>query len=650
MKKESTAGTAVGGGVVGGEEEELYLSSDSILARKLQKILSAELESDKTTLDSLNALSHFFTENSLFHRRFLRGEIERRSLEIHRQFLHDFGHLNQGLEEVSDRILDMKLKSQDMKAHLDKTKGQTRDLIQSTNALKRESAQLRRKQEVLAAFQTTFALSSEDERILIEGQPSEGFFQALADVRRVQTHCQAWIKDRDPSSDEQVLTAQETLQRIQEVTEVALRRTFQWAQAQCQSIEALGPSRAQLLPMAMRWLQERPDLFSLVLEDYCAGRRLALVRSFIDALTVGGVGGTPRPIELHAHDPPRYVGDMLAWIHLQIPTENENLQLLLRDERITQRKETCLKSIGSITEDICRPLTNRVEQILLLEASPLTLFRLINLLHFYSSTMGLATPKGSTLINTLECLEQLANKQFFKALISTVSQSVAQAEAPNPDLAPNHCTLQLLALLKDLLASSTMTEDATPKIKTVIDTVLRPLLESVQNVAAPFPTTDRDVFLLNSFYQIHSTLSLYHGTEDHLVMIQGEIDLRVDTLTSEQTSKIIANLGIQPICSLISAEHEAPLAKVPGMNAAALKQFMHRLDAFLVNPEEFLMAQSKYLISSSQRREIYKRSMGIVVASYHQIFESVMEPKSGYENPKAIMGKTPEQISLLLHL
>lgn len=23
----------------------------------------------------------------------------------------------------------------------------------------------------------------------------------------------------------------------------------------------------------------------------------------------------PRPIEMHAHDPRRYVGDMLAWVH-----------------------------------------------------------------------------------------------------------------------------------------------------------------------------------------------------------------------------------------------------------------------------------------------------------------------------------------------
>lgn len=44
-------------------------------------------------------------------------------------------------------------------------------------------------------------------------------------------------------------------------------------------------------------------------------RHNALFRRFISALTRGGPGGLPRPIEVHAHDPLRYVGDMLGWLH-----------------------------------------------------------------------------------------------------------------------------------------------------------------------------------------------------------------------------------------------------------------------------------------------------------------------------------------------
>lgn len=43
-----------------------------------------------------------------------------------------------------------------------------------------------------------------------------------------------------------------------------------------------------------------------------------------------GPGGTPRPIELHSHDPLRYTGDMLAWIHQAAASEKEYLQTLLR--------------------------------------------------------------------------------------------------------------------------------------------------------------------------------------------------------------------------------------------------------------------------------------------------------------------------------
>jgi len=67
-----------------------------------------------------------------------------------------------------------------------------------------------------------------------------------------------------------------------------------------------------------------------VIDEYCTARKAVVLRSFLDALTVGGAHGTPRPMELHAHDPPRYVGDMLAWLHQMTPTEKESAHSLLK--------------------------------------------------------------------------------------------------------------------------------------------------------------------------------------------------------------------------------------------------------------------------------------------------------------------------------
>lgn len=84
------------------------------------------------------------------------------------------------------------------------------------------------------------------------------------------------------------------------------------------------------------------------MDEYASARRGAVVRGFIDALTRGKpikpnsqtndmfsdlnkISGGPRPIELHAHDPQRYVGDMLAWLHQTTASEKECILQLLAD-------------------------------------------------------------------------------------------------------------------------------------------------------------------------------------------------------------------------------------------------------------------------------------------------------------------------------
>ena len=87
------------------------------------------------------------------------------------------------------------------------------------------------------------------------------------------------------------------------------------------------------------------------MDEYATARRGAVVRGFIDALTrgrpipgspptspvgdgpeeLGRAHGGPRPIELHAHDPQRYIGDMLAWLHQASASERESITQLLSE-------------------------------------------------------------------------------------------------------------------------------------------------------------------------------------------------------------------------------------------------------------------------------------------------------------------------------
>ena len=133
------------------------------------------------------------------------------------------------------------------------------------------------------------------------------------------------------------------------------------------------------------------------------------------------------------------------------------------------------------------------------------------------------------------------------------------------------------------------------------------------------------------------------------------MQLHLDTLASEQTSNLIANLGLQPICTMV-AEHQnarsVPLAKggrsrwrptsalraglerffvfaVPGMEEPLLREFLSKFDGFLVAPDVFLLPQTRLLASSTHRKSVTRRSLEVVAASYGQLYHAVVEDPQG---------------------
>lgn len=80
-----------------------------------------------------------------------------------------------------------------------------------------------------------------------------------------------------------------------------------------------------LLKESVKRLSKKEELIRPALLTLSSTRSSSLSSQFLNALTIGGPAPTylPKPIELHAYDPLRYVGDMLAWIHQALASERE---------------------------------------------------------------------------------------------------------------------------------------------------------------------------------------------------------------------------------------------------------------------------------------------------------------------------------------
>ena len=645
-------------------------TNETIVSRKMKNLLDSQLETDFETQEALRELSGFFTENTLKNRRYLRGDIERRSLQINVDFLESFGKVKQALDEVRHEVVAINESCVAMKEQLDATKSRTRDLVAQTTSLQERGNTLERREQLVKTFLQQYQLTPSQIEALEVKPIGDSFFQALKRVAEIHAECKKWLASTGGTQ----TTALHIMEEMTSKQEAAVQRLFRWTIDACRSTSSpsgLNPVDSDLLPLALSNLQTyRPTLVRDAIDEYCQARKTFLTRSFLDALTLGGPGGTPKPIELHAHDPQRYIGDMLAYLHQATPTEKENIYALLKHcEPVIIKKEKteetpaetkdkaqiCQESLASITEGACRPLRSRVEQILLSEHGPLILYQLTNLIRFYCGTIVQVIPKNSDLIMTLDDLDQMAYTQFISILQASVQHQTSSRMnidlAPRLDLACTPSSLSLLSLLKELLNSTSIIEERPEQHDEIVNTILDPMLTSLPNSVSAFPSTDQDVYLLNSLYQIHTTLSLFKFNDSRLARLENEMDLHIDTLSSEQTSSLIANLGLQPICSMIAANQiEKPLSRIEGMEIKTIKAFLNKFDSFLVAPEDYMLAQVKLLASLSHRKSISKRSLQLVSTTYKQLYEAVFNPKNEYSNPEAIMNKSPDQVDLLLQI
>ena len=329
---------------------------------------------------------------------------------------------------------------------------------------------------------------------------------------------------------------------------------------------------------------------------------------------------------------------------------------------ITGKERAIDDALRFITEGACRPMRSRVEQILVSESAPIVLYKMANLIRFYASTIGniIAHPvnallstssnySSAGLIATLKDLDEMAYKQFISVLQSTVHHHItsyinSKISSSGHDLSPSHSTSALLALLRETLSSTSVMEEQREQLEEIVQTVIDPLLQAVTaDTAASLPTTDQDVYQLNSLYQIHTTLSLFKFNDARLLSLESEMQLHLDTLSSEQTSNLIANLGIQPICTMLAQSKRmdargnvngtlptpVPLSQVSGMDDDSLKRFMISFDQFLVAPDAFLLPQIRLLSSSGHRKSITKRSLQVVSATYKQLYDAVIDPFNG---------------------
>jgi len=430
-------------------EENVTNKDFNPLTRKLKKILDTRLDNDKELVDVLKTVSTFFTENNIQSRRSLRSDIERRILTINEEFVDAFSHMIKDLEAIHKDVEAMSFCCNDMISRLLTTKEQTQELITKTSRLQDEEKKVELQSQLAESFIEKFQLKPEETDILRaskDGNIKPEFFEVLKKIQRIHTEVKVLLRTNQQTASLEIME-QMALQQ-----ETAFERLYRWSQSQCRSMTAQNFDITPMQQEAMKLLQSRSVLFTYCLEEYVNSRRGSVVQEFSNALTRGNSNNRhDRPIELHAHDPVRYAGDILAWLHQNLASEKENLLQLLNncDATSIQKVEGLL---GGVFEGIIESFRVRVEQVLVSQPDTLVLYRMTNLLKFYHLTiLEVIGDESCKLVEILHETSILCNKLFFTSLQLLSSKLLdKQIELPPRDLSPPRTLNETLKLLKEL--------------------------------------------------------------------------------------------------------------------------------------------------------------------------------------------------------
>ncbi|XP_016493065.2 conserved oligomeric Golgi complex subunit 6 [Nicotiana tabacum] len=683
------------------------------LSRKLKKVLETRTDTPDL-LASLNTLSTFYTENTPHSRRNLRSTIEKRSLSINEEFLLSSTAAQKALDRVEEEVNSIVECCDKIALALSSCNATTGDIISTTERLKQEFESTTQRQEIVSCFLRDYQLSPEEINALREEDLDENFFKALAHVQEIHANCKVLLRTHHQRAGLELMDMMAMYQ------EGAYERLCRWVQTECRRLgDVDNPEVGELLKTAVRCLKERPVLFKYCAEEVANMRHNALFRRFISALTRGGPGGLPRPIEVHAHDPLRYVGDMLGWLHQALASERELVLALLdpdaSDTRSTSHKypkgvdseygktETDLTFVlDRIFEGVCRPFKVRVEQVLHSQPNLIISYKLSNTLEFYLYTISDLLGEETSLCNTLLVLKDAAQKTFFDILKSRGEKLLRYPPLVAVDLSPPPALREGVSVLLEIIQThdsmmfpaSGKKPDFDPAISALLDPIIQMCEQAAEahkskgaihssrrnritsdpsqhrrssmdalldgNSSASLPQTSETpakIFLINCLCAIQQPLLGHEVASGYVKKLGVMIDNHINALVEKEVDAILRRCGL-----LNKMSHFRKSLEInESGNSIARQALAEEEDTAPVSVAESLKAFFGLILGSETaipefeqmqvprlRSETSVQVARSLAEAYELIYRAIMDPDSGYPDPKSLARHPPDQIRTIL--
>jgi hypothetical protein len=554
-----------------------------------------------------------------------------------------------------------------MKRHISAAHQETAPVLEEASELMKQKNQVEDKQQLLKAFNAHFIISDDDLATLTStAEPvNDRFFAVLSRAKKIRNDCEILL------GTENQRLGLEIMEQISKGLNGAFQKLYRWIQREFKSLNLENPQISSSIRRALRALAERPSLFQNCLDFFAEAREHILTDAFYTALTGTSVSGeedtSVKPIELAAHDPLRYVGDMLAWTHSATVSEREALEVLFisdgdeiakgiqagRDNepwnRISEDQDGAsnfdgLKALNELVDrdvtGVARALRQRIGQVIQSHEETIMAYKIANLLNFYRVTFSKLLGDDSVLLESLATLEESALRQFRVLMRDHVAGLQGETQTAPLDLGPpdflQEGLKQLTAIMKTYETSFASANSREANFRPVLSEAFDPFIKGSESLAKDLETPVGAIFAINCFLAARNILAPFDFTADRLSEIQNAIEQYSAGLVEYQYSFFRTRSALQPLIQALAtlSNTRGDLISIRSLGAfqpEALTQASQTLDDFLPSALMDAMENLKNLQSSRLAREITEEAADKFCNDFEQVEEKLIAADEAME-------------------
>ncbi|SMN22218.1 similar to Saccharomyces cerevisiae YNL041C COG6 Component of the conserved oligomeric Golgi complex (Cog1p through Cog8p) [Maudiozyma saulgeensis] len=424
-----------------------------VLSKKLSKILNDYNSSNYKSTIELKRNLKFLEENKsnilldkeklisseytgTLSRKTLRSDIENEVLKEHIKVLEEFRPIIRRMKRFSGPLDKIRDESRFILSETeDQSQGKNRNirLLNTIDSLRNDMELIKLKKKLLLAIKEKFTLNQVEDDIIINGKINNEYFDVLNKVIKINEHATyllALPQDKAGGA---------LIEKVNRYNGIISKKIFNYLMDFIYNFESNEWStfdrqyenvyNTKTFHRALVYLSNDLEFFQEFINKVTSVRSKSFLDKFLSQFDINKKKNNDiKPIVLSAHDPIRYISDLLASIHSLIANEADFVKSLFKfqyeefentPKSILQENQAeflnglDIKLLNDIVQSISNTCRIRIEQIIRFEESDTINFEIVQLLELYHLMfVKKGITKENELIKNLDSLKKTSNKKI----------------------------------------------------------------------------------------------------------------------------------------------------------------------------------------------------------------------------------------------